>query len=46
MGWKGALPKALLETVFFLDFWYGKMEAQKAKKDAEADANKRNKPRR
>ncbi len=30
------LPKALLDTLFFLDFFMGKMEAKKAKDDAKA----------
>jgi hypothetical protein len=46
MGWKGPLPKALLETVFFLDSFFGKMEVKEAKRKAEAENSKRTKPRR
>ena len=34
-GWKGPLPKSMLETFFELDSFYGKMEAQALKKELE-----------
>lgn len=44
IGWKGPLPKAMLDTFFFLDNFFGKMEAQKAKKEAEAEKRKQQRP--
>jgi hypothetical protein len=40
VGWKGSLPKAMLDVFFFLDSFYGKMEAQEAKKEAEKNAKR------
>lgn len=39
-GWTGPLPKAMLETFFFLDGFYGIMEEKRAKEEAEEEAKK------
>jgi hypothetical protein len=33
-------PKAMLDTFFFVDSFYGKMEAQQAKKEAQEEKRK------
>ena len=39
VGWKGAIPKIMLDVFMELDLFYDKMEAERIEKEAKAKNN-------